>query len=100
MSLPESIICPQCGTRSHNSNDVEQRFCVRCGFHADFPTARVQWRVWWINDRGEKHQHVCGTERDARGLLERVRRSERGVIGWERETVEVLPLPPRDEAGA
>jgi hypothetical protein len=30
-----SIVCPQCRRRSYSPGDIEHRFCVRCGWHAD-----------------------------------------------------------------
>ena len=35
-----SIVCPVCGKRSHNPNDVENRYCGHCHkFHDDMPKA-------------------------------------------------------------
>jgi hypothetical protein len=31
------ITCPRCRETSHNPRDVEEKFCARCGYHADFP---------------------------------------------------------------
>jgi hypothetical protein len=35
-SSEPSILCPQCGRRSHNQNDVRERYCGFCHqWHAD-----------------------------------------------------------------
>lgn len=32
-----SITCPRCKDTSYNQGDVANKFCGRCGYHADFP---------------------------------------------------------------
>ena len=31
----DAIGCPKCGRISFNINDVRQKYCARCGYHAD-----------------------------------------------------------------
>jgi hypothetical protein len=34
-----SIVCPQCGLRSYNPNDIAERYCAQCHqFHNQMPT--------------------------------------------------------------
>lgn len=38
---PPGFTCPDCGTVSHNPNDVRQRYCARCHFFVDDPLSFV-----------------------------------------------------------
>jgi hypothetical protein len=31
----KSIVCPRCGRRSYNVNDIRQRYCGHCHMHHD-----------------------------------------------------------------
>lgn len=31
-----SITCPRCGRVSYSQGDIDNKFCVVCGFHDDF----------------------------------------------------------------
>lgn len=36
VTAPKSIICPKCERETFNKTDVEEKFCVVCGYHEFF----------------------------------------------------------------
>jgi hypothetical protein len=55
MQSQPSIVCPKCGMRSHNPNDVEQRYCGNChAFHDDLqrlpPPGHPDAPNYWMSE--------------------------------------------------
>lgn len=60
-----SITCPRCQKTSYNPDDVANKFCGRCGYHADFPPMPSGARVGPPNVRAG----------ELRTVLEKIRQS-------------------------